>query len=67
MNCWAGGRSNGFRAEIGPKKGSREDCEMLGDVLEYTLALAYRRHVVGRGCKFGILRNPRTNDAILPG
>ena len=30
-------------------------------------ALACERHVAGRACKFGIMKNRRTNDAVLPG
>ena len=57
----------GFRAEMKYKMRSGEGCEVLGTTLEYTRALACERHVAGRFCKFGIMKNRRTNDAVLPG
>jgi hypothetical protein len=57
----------GFRAEMKYKMRSGEGCKVLGTTPEYTRALACERHVAGRVCKFGIMKNRRTNGAVLPG
>ena len=66
MNSVVSWSKGGFGTETAGKVCPKKGWGVLGTLPEYTTALAWVKHVAGRGCECGIMTNQRMHGAALP-